>query len=49
VPVADVIDGSKHPERFFATELFEYLVRSAFVTLPEVYPQVIRQRSTDFF
>jgi hypothetical protein len=49
VHAADVIDGSRHPELFFATELFEYLVRSAFVTLPEVYPQVIRQRSTDLF
>jgi len=48
-PVADVIDGGKHPELFFVAELFEYLVQSAFVTLPEVYPQVIRQRSTDLF
>ncbi|HEX3071004.1 MAG TPA: hypothetical protein VHX14_20715 [Thermoanaerobaculia bacterium] len=48
-PVADVIDGSRHPELFFETELFEYLVQSAFVTLPEIYPQVIRQRSSDLF
>jgi hypothetical protein len=47
--LADVIDGSRHPELFFVTELFEYLVRSAFVTLPDVYPQVIRQRSNDLF
>ena len=46
---ADVIDGGRHPELFFETELFEYLVQSAFVTLPEIYPQVIRQRSTDLF
>jgi hypothetical protein len=48
-PIADVIDGGRHPELFFETELFEYLVQSAFVTLPEIYPQVIRQRSTDLF
>lgn len=45
--VADVIDGRIHPELFFATELFEYLVRSAFVTLPGVYPQVVRHGPSD--
>lgn len=47
--VADVIDGSRNPELYFPTELFEYLVRSAFVTLPVVYPHVIQQRSSDLF
>jgi hypothetical protein len=45
----DVIDGNRNPELYFATELFEYLVRSAFVTLPTVYPKVVRQRSSDLF
>jgi hypothetical protein len=40
---------AKHPELFFVTELFELLVQSAFVTLPRVYSEVIRQRSTDLF
>ena len=48
-PAADVINGAKHPELFFITELFEYLVRSAFVTLPEAYPHVVRQRTSDLF
>jgi len=48
-PPADVINGAKHPELFFVTELFEYLVRSAFVTLPEAYPHVVRQRTSDLF
>lgn len=47
--VADVIDGSRNPELYFPTELFEYLVRSAFITLPRVYPHVIQQRSSDLF
>jgi hypothetical protein len=47
--VADVIDGAIHPELYFSTELFEYLVRSSFVTLPDIYPQVTRQRSSDLF
>jgi hypothetical protein len=47
--VADVIDGGKNPELFFPTELFEYLVRSAFVTLPRAYPAVVRSRTTDLF
>jgi hypothetical protein len=46
---ADVIDGAKHPELFFVTELFESLVRSAFVTLPDAYPHVVRQRTSDLF
>jgi hypothetical protein len=46
---ADVIDGSRNPELFFVTELFEYLVRSAFVTLPGVYPRVVRSRTSDLF
>jgi hypothetical protein len=47
--VADVIDGARHPELYFSTELFEYLVRYAFVTLPDIYPQVTRQRASDLF
>lgn len=46
---ADVIDGSRNPELFFPTELFEYLVRSSFVTLPQAYPHVVRQRTSDLF
>ena len=46
---ADVIDGKRNPELFFVSELFEYLVRSSFVTLPTVYPQVVQQRSSDLF
>lgn len=46
---ADVIDGSRNPELYFVTELFEYLVRSSFVTLPQVYPHVVRQRTKDLF
>ncbi len=46
---ADVIDGARNPELFFPTELFEYLVRSAFVTLPRAYPTVVRQRTSDLF
>lgn len=45
----DVIDGTRNPELFFPTELFEMLVRSSFVLLPTTYPHVIRQRSTDLF
>jgi hypothetical protein len=48
-PAADVINGARHPELFFVTELFQDLVRSAFVTLPDVYPQVVRQRTSDLF
>ena len=48
-PVADVIDGSATPELFFPGELFEYLVRSSFVTLPQAYPGVVRQRTSDLF
>lgn len=47
--VADVIDGAKHPELYFPTELFEYLVRYSFVTLPEVYPHIVHDRTTDLF
>jgi hypothetical protein len=46
---ADVIDGNKNPELFFCTELFEDLVRSAFVSFPSVFPQVVWQRSSDLF
>jgi len=46
---ADVIDGSRNPELYFVTELFEYLVRSAFVTLPDAFPHVVRQRTSDLF
>jgi hypothetical protein len=42
---ADVIDGNTSPELFFETELFEYLVRSSFVTLPGIYPKVVRSRT----
>jgi hypothetical protein len=45
----DVIDGNLHPELFFPTELMESLVRSAFVTLPSVYPTVVRRRTSDLF
>lgn len=45
----DIIDGTRNPELFFPTELFEMLVRSSFVLLPNTYPHVIRQRSTDLF
>jgi hypothetical protein len=48
-PSAEVINGAMHPELFFVTELFEYLVRSAFVTLPEAYPHVVRQPTSDLF
>jgi hypothetical protein len=47
--VADVINGAKHPELYFPAELFEYLVRYSFATLPAIYPQVTRQRSSDLF
>jgi hypothetical protein len=47
--VADVIEGDKHPELYFPTELFMVLVRSAFVTLPAGYPHVVRQRTSDLF
>lgn len=46
---ADVIDGRRDPQLFFAIELFEHLVRSSFVALPEAYPQVVQQRSSDLF
>jgi hypothetical protein len=46
---ADVIDGARNPELYFATELFEVLVRCSFVTLPDAYPHVIRQRTSDLF
>ncbi len=46
---ADVIDSTRNPELFFVTELFEILVRSAFVTLPAAYPEIIRQRTYDLF
>jgi hypothetical protein len=48
-PVGDVIDGSRNPELYFVTELFEILVRSSFVTLPAAYPKVVRQRTSDLF
>lgn len=48
-PGADVIDGSRNPELYFTTELFEILVRSSFVTLPDAYPHVVRQRTSDLF
>ncbi|HSP15156.1 MAG TPA: hypothetical protein VLV78_10440 [Thermoanaerobaculia bacterium] len=43
-----VIDGDVNPELFFPTELFETLVRSL-VNMPAVYPQMVRQRSSDLF
>ena len=46
---ADVIDGSRNPELFFVTELFEILVRNSFVTMPNTWPHVVRQRTTDLF
>jgi len=45
----DVIDGDVHPELFFATELFDWLVRSSFVSLPKVYPLVVRQGAPEVF
>jgi hypothetical protein len=45
----DVIDGKRNPELYFSTELFEYLVRSAFGTLRDVYSHVVRQRTSDLF
>jgi hypothetical protein len=48
-PLSDVIDGKRNPELYFPTELFEYLVRSAFVTLPGVYVHVVQQRTSDLF
>ncbi|HVE71889.1 MAG TPA: hypothetical protein VNI54_11010 [Thermoanaerobaculia bacterium] len=47
--LGDVIDGSKQPELYFVTELFEILVSSSFVTLPHAYPHVVRERSSDLF
>jgi hypothetical protein len=46
---ADVIDGSRDPELFFPSQLFEILVRSSFVTLPRAYPHVVAQRTSDLF
>lgn len=46
---ADLIDGATHPELFFPSELFEHLVTSGFVALPQAYPEVVRQRSSDLF
>lgn len=49
LPSADVIDGGSNPELFFVTELFEILVRSAFVSFPGRYYPAVRQRSSDLF
>lgn len=46
---ADVIDGTENPELFFPTELFHDLVLNSFITLPQVYPRVVLQRSSDLF
>lgn len=46
---AEVLDGDANPELFYPTELFESLVRSAFVSLPQIYPRVVRERSSDLF
>lgn len=46
---ADVLDASTNPELFFPTELFETLVRFGFVMLPDTYPHVVAQRSSDLF
>jgi hypothetical protein len=45
----EVIDGEVNPELFYPTELFESLVYSAFVSLPRIYPRVVRERSSDLF
>lgn len=45
----DVIDGQRDPALFFPTQLFERLVRNAFVTVPEYYENVVTQRSSDLF
>ena len=46
---ADVLDGKVHPELFFPTEIFERLVWSAFVSLPNVYPRWLAAESKDLF
>lgn len=49
VDQGDVIDGTANPELFFPTELLQRLIVSSFIDLPQVYPLVVRQRSTDLF
>lgn len=48
-PDDDAIDGNLHPELFYVTELFENLVTSSFLTLPQIYPRVVVDRSSDLF
>jgi hypothetical protein len=45
----DVIDGDEHPELFFANQLFTDLVTSGFVSLPRVYPLVMRRDAPEIF
>lgn len=47
--VADVIDGTAHPELYFPTQLFEHMVRVAFGMPPGAYRHVLLQNSTDLF
>jgi len=47
--VADVIDGTTHPELYFPTQLFEHMVRVAFGMPPGAYRHVLLQHSTDLF
>jgi hypothetical protein len=46
---SDLIEGSTNPELFFPTELFRQLVKSAFISNPTIYPQVVRDRTSDLF
>lgn len=48
-PPADVIDGRLHPELFFPSELFDQLIYSSFVSLPQTYPRYVAQTSRDLF
>jgi hypothetical protein len=46
-PAADELDGNLNPELFFPAELYRDLVRLSFIHLPQVYQNVVRQRSSD--
>jgi hypothetical protein len=45
----DILDGNAQPQLFLVTELFPALVTSAFVSLPKVYPLVVRKGAHDVF
>lgn len=45
----DILDGNAQPQLFLVTELFPALVTSAFVTLPRIYPLVVRKGAPDVF